>query len=350
MKKLFLFVLILFVLISAGAFIAWHKIEQFAHSPISAQPAQLLTIERGTTGAKLGALLEREKLIENASMLPFLLKFQPNLNKIKAGTYDLTGIHTVLQLLERLNSGKEVQFNVKLIEGNTFKLWRKKLANAPHLTQTLQNKSEAEIYQLLDLPKENAKGAEKFLGVLEGWLYPDTYNYAPNSTDLALLKRAAARLQQALAQAWQNRADNLPLNSPYEMLILASIVEKETAVAAERPLVASVFINRLRAKMKLQTDPTVIYGMGEAFDGNIRKKDLTTPTPYNTYIIDGLPPTPIAMVSEQALQAVAHPQESDFYYFVADGNGGHKFSRNLNEHNQAVQQYLKWYRSQKSEK
>ena len=130
------------------------------------------------------------------------------------------------------------------------------------------------------------------------------------------------------------------------MLILASIVEKETGIAAERPQVASVFINRLKANMKLQTDPTVIYGMGESYTGNIRKKDLETMTPYNTYTIEGLPPTPIAMVSESALQAVAHPDKTDFYYFVADGSGGHKFTRNLNEHNKAVQEYLRWYRNQ----
>ena len=177
-------------------------------------------------------------------------------------------------------------------------------------------------------------------------MYPDTYNYTPNSTDLELLKRSTTRLQKALDKAWNERDENLPLADPYQMLILASIVEKETGVAAERPQVASVFINRLRANMKLQTDPTVIYGMGESYTGNIRKKNLETITPYNTYMIEGLPPTPIAMVSESALQAVSHPAKTDFYYFVADGSGGHKFTRNLNEHNKAVQEYLRWYRSQ----
>ncbi|MBF1218461.1 MAG: endolytic transglycosylase MltG, partial [Haemophilus parainfluenzae] len=181
---------------------------------------------------------------------------------------------------------------------------------------------------------------------MEGWLYPDTYNYTPNSTDLELLKRSTSRLQKALDKAWNERDENLPLEAPYQMLILASIVEKETGIASERPQVASVFINRLKANMKLQTDPTVIYGMGESYTGNIRKKDLETMTSYNTYMIEGLPPTPIAMVSESALQAVAHPAKTDFYYFVADGSGGHKFTRNLNEHNKAVQEYLRWYRNQ----
>lgn len=201
---------------------------------------------------------------------------------------------------------------------------------------------------LLDIPAI-AKAVYEWNN-MDGWLYPDTYNYTPNSTDLELLKRSTTRLQKALDKAWNERDENLPLADPYQMLILASIVEKETGIAAERPQVASVFINRLRANMKLQTDPTVIYGMGESYTGNIRKKDLETITPYNTYMIEGLPPTPIAMVSESALQAVAHPAKTDFYYFVADGNGGHKFTRNLNEHNKAVQEYLRWYRSQKNAK
>lgn len=155
-------------------------------------------------------------------------------------------------------------------------------------------------------------------------------------------------MKKVLAQAWEKRNADLPLANAYEMLILASIVEKETAIEAERGKVASVFINRLRQNMRLQTDPTVIYGMGEKYDGNIRKKDLETPTAYNTYIISGLPPTPIAMPSESALFAVAKPEKTDYLYFVADGSGGHKFSKTLAEHNRAVQQYLRWYRSQKN--
>ena len=233
---------------------------------------------------------------------------------------------------------------MKFIEGKTFKEWRKNLENAPHLKQTLQGKTDKEIMALLDIPAV-AKAVYEWNN-MDGWLYPDTYNYTPNSTDLELLKRSTTRLQKALDKAWNERDENLPLADPYQMLILASIVEKETGIAAERPQVASVFINRLKANMKLQTDPTVIYGMGERYTGNIRKKDLETMTPYNTYMIEGLPPTPIAMVSESALQAVAHPAKTDFYYFVADGSGGHKFTRNLNEHNKAVQEYLRWYRSQ----
>ena len=344
MKKFFVFLLILLLILGGVGFWGYQKLTSFVHTPVNVTQDQLLTIERGTTGSKLAALLEQEKILDNADLLPWLLKLQPQLNKVKAGTYSLTGVKTLQDLLDMLNSGKEAQFSVKFIEGKTFKEWRKNLENAPHLKQTLQGKTDKEIMALLDIPAV-AKAVFEWNN-MDGWLYPDTYNYTPNSTDLELLKRSATRLQKALDKAWNERDENLPLADPYQMLILASIVEKETGIAAERPQVASVFINRLKANMKLQTDPTVIYGMGENYTGNIRKKDLETMTPYNTYMIEGLPPTPIAMVSESALQAVAHPAKTDFYYFVADGSGGHKFTRNLNEHNKAVQEYLRWYRSQ----
>ena len=344
MKKFFIFLLILLLILGGGGFWGYQKLTEFVHTPVNVTQDQLLTIERGTTGSKLAALLEQEKILDHADLLTWLLKLQPQLNKVKAGTYSLMGVKTLQDLLDMINSGKEAQFNVKFIEGKTFKEWRKNLENAPHLKQTLQGKSDKEIMALLDIPAV-AKAVYEWNN-MDGWLYPDTYNYTPNSTDLELLKRSATRLQKALDKAWNERDENLPLADPYQMLILASIVEKETGVAAERPQVASVFINRLKANMKLQTDPTVIYGMGESYTGNIRKKDLETITPYNTYMIEGLPPTPIAMVSESALQAVAHPAKTDFYYFVADGSGGHKFTRNLNEHNKAVQEYLRWYRNQ----
>ena len=344
MKKFFVFLLILLLILGGVGFWGYQKLTEFVHTPVNVTQDQLLTIERGTTGGKLAALLEQEKILDNADLLPWLLKLQPHLNKVKAGTYSLTGVKTLQDLLDMINSGKEAQFSVKFIEGKTFKEWRKNLENAPHLKQTLQGKTDKEIMALLDIPAV-AKAVYEWNN-MDGWLYPDTYNYTPNSTDLELLKRSTTRLQKALDKAWSERDENLPLADPYQMLILASIVEKETGIAAERPQVASVFINRLKANMKLQTDPTVIYGMGERYTGNIRKKDLETMTPYNTYMIEGLPPTPIAMVSESALQAVAHPAKTDFYYFVADGSGGHKFTRNLNEHNKAVQEYLRWYRSQ----
>ena len=205
------------------------------------------------------------------------------------------------------------------------------------MEQTLTSKNEAEIAKMLGLSSEK----------LEGWISPDTYNYVPYSTDFELLKRAYQKQQKALDDAWQNRVENLPLANPYEMLILASIVEKETGVANERPQVASVFVNRLKQGWKLETDPTVIYGLGERYNGKIYKKDLQEATPYNTYVIDGLPPTPIAMPSEAALKAVSQPDSTPYFFFVADGTGGHKFSRSLNEHNQAVKEWRKIERERK---
>ena len=285
MKKFFIFLLILLLILGGVGFWGYQKLTSFVHTPVNVTQDQLLTIERGTTGSKLAALLEQENILEHADLLPWLLKLQPQLNKVKAGTYSLTGVKTLQDLLDMINSGKEAQFSVKFIEGKTFKEWRKNLENAPHLKQTLQGKSDKEIMALLDIPAV-AKAVYEWNN-MEGWLYPDTYNYTPNSTDLELLKRSTSRLQKALDKAWNERDENLPLADPYQMLILASIVEKETGIAAERPQVASVFINRLKANMKLQTDPTVIYGMGESYTGNIRKKDLETITPYNTYMIEG---------------------------------------------------------------
>lgn len=348
MKKFLLGLSVFIVILAAVTAWAYQKINAFVEIPVQTQPDQLLVLERGTTGNKLAALFEQEKLVDDAKLLPWLLKLRPDLNKVKAGTYALNGVKTVGDVLQLLNSGKEVQFNVQFIEGETFKAWRKKLEKAPHLKQTLVGKTDVEIFDALQLP-DFAKAIHEQKKI-EGWLYPDTYNYTPNSTDLDLLKRAAKRMEKALQQAWEQRDPNLPLNNPYELLILASIVEKETAVAAERGKVASVFINRLNKNMPLQTDPTIIYGMGEAYNGNIRRKDLETPGPYNTYLNLGLPPTPIAMPAESTLQAVANPEKTDYLYFVADGSGGHKFSRTLTEHNRAVQEYLRWYRNQQKGK
>ena len=292
MKKFCVFILFLIVVLAGAGFWGFQHLQQFVQQSVNVQNDQLLTIERGTTGNKLVSLLEKERILDNAALLPWLLKLHPELNKVKAGTYSLNGVKTVEDLLKLLNSGKEAQFSLTFVEGETFKTIRKRLENAPHLKQTLQGKSNDEVFGLLTMDTNLNKNLTES-HIIDGW-----------------------------------------------------IVEKESGVAAERPQIASVFINRLNAKMKLQTDPTVIYGMGDNYNGNIRKKDLETPTPYNTYIIDGLPRTPIAMPSEEALQAVAHPAQTEFYYFVADGSGGHKFSRNLNEHNKAVQDYLRWYREQ----
>ena len=338
-KKILIALGLLGTMIGGAAFYAYQKLNELAEHPLTAKADQFFIVEKGTSSQKLAQLLEEQGIVQHDDVqyLPYLIRFNPQLSKFKAGTYSLNGLKTVEDLLKHLNSGKEAQLNVQFIEGKTFKIWREQLSKASYLQHTLSDKSEAEIANLLGLPHEK----------LEGWIAPDTYSYVPGSTDLDILKRAYQKQQKALDIAWQNRAENLPLANPYEMLILASIVEKETGIAQERPQVASVFINRLRAKMKLQTDPTVIYGMGDRYTGNIRKKDLEEATPYNTYVIEGLPPTPIAMPSEAALKAVSQPDSTPYFYFVADGSGGHKFSRTLDEHNKAVREWMKIERERK---
>ncbi|OOH90771.1 cell division protein YceG [Pasteurellaceae bacterium 15-036681] len=328
--------------VTAGVgFYAYQKLNDLAIHPLMTKADQFFVVEKGTSSKKLATQLKEEGIIDSqdSDLLPYLIRLHPELSNFKAGTYSLDGLTNVRELLQHLNGGKEVQLNVQFIEGRTFKVWREQLSKANYLNQTLARKSEAEIANLIGAPNDK----------LEGWLAPETYSYVPNSDDVDVLKRAYQKQQKDLDLAWQNRAENLPLANPYEMLILASIVEKETAIAAERPQVASVFVNRLRVKMRLQTDPTVIYGMGERYDGNIRKKDLQETTPYNTYMIDGLPPTPIAMPSEASLKAVSQPDTTPFFYFVADGTGGHKFSRTLDEHNRAVREWIQIERNRKNE-
>ena len=341
LKKILISLGLLSAFALGGGIYVYQKLNQLAEHKLTVKPEQLFVLEKGTSSQKLASQLDEQGIIshDDVNLLPYLIRLHPELSQFKAGVYALDNITTVKELLQHFNSGKEVQLNVQFIEGKTFKMWREQLAKARYLEQTLMDKTEAEIAQLLGIAQDK----------LEGWLAPDTYSYVPYSKDIDLLKRAYQKQQKALEQAWQNRAENLPLKSPYEMLIMASIVEKETGVANERPQVASVFINRLKNGWKLQTDPTVIYGMGDKYDGNIRKKDLLEPTPYNTYVIDGLPPTPITMPSEASIKATAQPDSTPYFYFVADGSGGHKFSRTLDEHNKAVREWIQIERNKKSE-
>ena len=342
LKKFLYFLGFILLIVLGGGFYGYSQLNQLIEKPINSKAEQFIVIEKGTSSQKLAQQLHSLGIIsENeASLLPYIVRLHPEFSRFKAGVYAIDNIQNLGELLVHFNSGKEVQLSLQFIEGKTFKVWREQLSKAKFLNQTLADKSETEIATLLGIRHEK----------LEGWLSPDTYRYVPYSDDLDVLKRAYQKQQKDLDLAWENRAENLPLKTPYEMLILASIVEKETGIAKERPQVASVFINRLHNGWKLQTDPTVIYGMGERYDGNIRKKDLTEPTAYNTYVIDGLPPTPIAMPSMASLKAVSQPDSTPYFYFVADGTGGHKFSRTLDEHNRAVREWIQIEKKQKSEK
>jgi UPF0755 protein len=248
---------------------------------------------------------------------------------VQAGTYRLDRPLTPLEILDKLSRGDVVSLEMLFVEGTTWRQWLAQIAAQQRVRATLSGKSDAELRQIFGIEE----------GSLEGWFFPDTYRFAPGSPDAEILKRAHTAMRKRLADAWTGRDETIPLKTPYQALILASIVEKETALASERPLVAAVFVNRLRRGMRLQTDPTVIYGMGERYGGNIHKKDLTTDTPWNTYTRDGLPPTPISMPGAGAIAAAVHPAASDYLYFVARGDGSHEFSRTLEDHNRAV---AKW--------
>ena len=248
---------------------------------------------------------------------------------IQAGTYRLEKPHTASEILDKLARGEVTFVEHAFIEGTTFRQWLEQLRASPHVKQTLASRNAAEVLAEIGITERSA----------EGWLFPDTYRFAPGVSDAEILRKAHAVMKKRLAEAWEARDPKVKLATPYEALILASIVEKETGAPAERPLIASVFLNRLRTGMRLQTDPTVIYGMGATYEGNIRKKDLTADTPWNTYTRDGLPPTPIAMPGAASLQATLHPAETDYLYFVSKGDGTHQFSKTLEEHNRAVARY-----------
>lgn len=251
--------------------------------------------------------------------------------RIKAGNYEIESPITRYGLLQKITQGDYTQVVITVVEGWTFRQLRKALDENPAIRHDTAGLSDSDILRQLEIDQPSP----------EGWFFPDTYHFSSGTSDLSILRRAHRLMLSHLELQWQQRAENLPLKSPYEALILASIIEKETGRAGERPLIASVFINRLRYGMRLQTDPTVIYGMGERFDGNIRKADLTTDTPYNTYTRDGLPPTPIALPGIASLSAALNPAPGKFLYFVSKGDGSSHFSSSLEEHNRAVTKYQK---------
>ena len=248
---------------------------------------------------------------------------------IKAGNYEIESPIAPLKLLQKMTRGDATQSAVRFIDGWTFKQIREALDTheaLKHDTKDLTNQAIARALGIADAQPE-------------GWIFPETFHFSRGTSDLAVLKRAHQMMQSRLAALWAKRTASLPLATPYEALILASIIEKETGKAVDRPMIGSVFINRLRINMRLQTDPTVIYGMGDDFDGNLRRRDLQTDTPWNTYTRAGLPPTPIAMPGLASIQAALNPADSKMLYFVARGDGSSQFSRTLDEHNAAVNKY-----------
>lgn len=298
-------------------------------------PAGIHQVNAGSSALSLCRQWQQQRFISSADcqLLRLYLKLNPSEGAVKQGVYRLETEQGLLDVLALFRSGREAQFAITLIEGETLSQSLSRLAQAPYLVQDLD--SAAQVQALLQWPPQWGEPPQSS----EALLYPDTYYYTANSPVSALVKRAQQLLLKELEHAWQQRQGDLPLQNPYQLLILASIIEKESSYPPEKPLVASVFVNRLRKNMRLQTDPTVIYGLVD-FNGNITRADLNNPHPYNTYRHHGLPPGPISLVSRASLQAAAQPAETELYYFVSKGDGTHQFSSTLEQHNAAVRKYI----------
>ena len=302
----------------------------YAITPLKLRPnSQEIEIQAKSSLRSIANQLVKQGVLKEPWRFILLAKLLKKESFLQAGSYTLNKNISPYQLLLSLNHGKTTQGAVTFIEGHTFAQMREKLANNDAVKQTITGLSESEILKLMGSQYQ----------VAEGLFFPDTFYFDRNSADTVMLKRSYDSMQNKLAKAWLTRDANLPYKNSYEALIMASIVEKETGKPSERAMIAGVFINRLRLGMRLQTDPTVIYGMGLQYKGNIRKKDLLYDTPYNTYTRDGLPPSPIAMPVAAAIDAVLHPNTTKALYFVGKGDGSHAFSDNLEAHNRAVVKY-----------
>jgi UPF0755 protein len=317
------------VLLLAAAALAW-RAWQWLDEPLAlSAPRAEVTVAPGASARSVAQQWVDAGVQTEARWLYEWFRWSGEARGIRAGAYELTQPVTPRRLLAMMVAGEVVQERVRFIEGWTFKQLRAELAKAPHLRPETRAMTDAQLMAALGAPEQHP----------EGRFFPDTYTYGRGVSDLVVLKRAHAALHERLAAAWAERAPDSPLKSPEQALILASIVEKETGLEADRALVAGVFVNRLRMGMLLQTDPTVIYGLGDRFDGNLRKRDLQADGPYNTYTRGGLPPTPIALPGLNSLRAAVRPQATKALYFVARGDGSSAFSETLAEHNRAVNRY-----------
>lgn len=307
-----------------------YRYQQFTRQPLAVPTdGYHLLVPPGTSLRAVARRLGEAGVLAQPYLLRIMARLDGSAAQIKAGEYQLPPGTTPRRLLQMLVNGEVVQHSLTIVEGWTFQQLLQAVRSHPMLTQTLTDPDPQAVMAALAEPDTHP----------EGWFYPDTYRFPRGTSDVEFLRRAYRVMQQKLAAEWENRAEGLPLKSPYEALILASLIERETAVAAERTRIAGVFVRRLRKGMRLQTDPTVIYGMGDAYDGRIRWRDLRTDTPYNTYTRHGLPPTPIAMPSGASINAALNPADGKELYFVSRGDGSHHFSATLEEHNAAVRCY-----------
>lgn len=324
-KSILLVLILAFVAAIVG--VSWFTTR---HLPMRSDPT-VFSVPAGASLRAAAQVIEAAGVDLPAWQLELLARVMGRSSKIKAGSYEVDEGLTALTLLDKLTRGDVTQGEIVLVEGKTFRQFRAAMNEHPDLAHDSLKLSDTQILARLGAKEPHP----------EGLFFPDTYLFNKGGSDFDVLRRAYKAMQPKLAAVWERRESTLPVKTPYELLILASIVEKETGLPADRPQIAAVFVNRLRRGMLLQTDPTVIYGLGERFDGNLRKIDLQTDTPWNTYTRPGLPPSPIAMPGLASLQAAAKPPPSDMLYFVARGDGSSEFSESLDQHNSAVAKYQK---------
>ena len=327
-KKLKLAAFALGVLVLAA--VGWCIYYPAHQLPLAKSPLQF-SISAGSSLRSATQQMLAAGVIDSAFPFEVLTRLFGDPRNIKAGNYEVEQGITPLELIDKISRGKNSALAITFVEGWTFRQMRKALEENPELRHDTRGLSDADVLQKLGVNERSP----------EGLFFPDTYHFSTGVSDLNILRRSYDLMQKQLAAQWEQRAPDVPLTTPYEALVLASIIEKETGKAVERSIISAVFLNRLKLGMKLQTDPTVIYGMGDAFDGNLRKQDLLNDTPYNTYVRTGMPPTPIAMPGLGSLYAALHPASTDALYFVAKGDGSSHFSKSLEEHDRAVTKYQK---------
>lgn len=332
MLRLVKILLLLVAIAAVAAFAGYRYWESRLEAPIVIVEESLYEVPRGAGYHRVISDLAARGVIEDEWAFRLLTRIEPEaIPQLRVGEYMLEPGMSGRELIVLLGSDKVVTYPLTIPEGWTFRQMRVRLDAAPKLESVTQGLDDAELMALLEREGQHP----------EGWFFPDTYRYHKGMSDLDILRQALTRMEQVLDEVWEGRSDDLTIDSPYEALIMASLIERETGASEERPEIAGVFKRRMERGMRLQTDPTVIYGMGERYAGRITRADLREATPYNTYVIDGMPPTPIAMPGRAALEAAVNPLPGETLYFVSRGDGTHHFSRTLREHNNAVNRYIR---------
>ena len=303
--------------------------KRFLDTPLNINTSLIFTIDSGSSFKDLNKKLKSYHILDKPYYFEFYARYSGYAKKIQSGEYQLSPGLTPIKIINIFVSGDVIQHSITLLEGWTIKDIKKEISSNTVLIKNLTDYSSDSLLKKIKITESN----------VEGLFFPDTYYFTKGASDIELLQRAYRRGKAILEKEWESRDAGLPYKNDYDALIMASIIEKETALASERAMIAGVFVRRLKNNMKLQTDPTVIYAMGIKYDGNIRKKDLRIDSPYNTYRYNGLPPTPIALAGREAIHAALHPKNDDTLYFVSKKDGSHYFSKTLYEHNKAVKKY-----------